>query len=137
VDYNRRTSVTDEGVRTIFERCLFVFYSSTGFAIGPDREIRHVAGVVALWIIEPVLLILRIEMPTGRFEVGAFALGRLVKMDSVHSGCKVMQAELEGNTRALIPNRYATDIFALSIFKFNLGLGGARGWENYQREEQS
>jgi hypothetical protein len=58
-------------------------------------------------------------------------------MDSVLSGCKVMQAELEGNTRALIPNRYATDIFALSIFKFNLGLGGARGWENYQREEQS
>ena len=61
--------------------------------------------MVAIGIIEPVLLVLGIEVPARRFEVGAFALGNLMKVDGVLSGREVVQVELERNARALIPDR--------------------------------
>ncbi len=91
--------------------------------------------MVAVGIIETVLLAIGIEVSTGGFEVGAFALGDLMEVDGMFSGREIVEFELEGDARSLIPEDDVTDVFALSVFEFDFGLGCAPGWEGNQREE--
>jgi hypothetical protein len=93
--------------------------------------------MVAFGILETVLLALGIEVPAGRLEVGAFAFGNLMEVNGMDSGREIVEFDLEGNARSLIPQDHITDRFALSIFEFDFGLGRAVGWKSEQREEQS
>jgi hypothetical protein len=124
-------------VGTVFQSDIIVFASDGRFAIGPDGEVFHIPGVVAVGIIETVLLAVGIEVSTGRFEVRSFALGDLMEVDGMFSGREIVQFELECDARSLIPDEDVADGFALSIFKFDFGLGRALGGEGSQREEQS
>ena len=110
---------------------------SLAFAVGADGEVLHVAGVVAVGTIEPVLLAVGIEMSTGRFEVGALALGDLMEMDGMFSGREIVEFELERDARPLIPDDDFADGFALSIFEFNFGLGRAGVGRATSAREQS
>src|SRR6476660_7443976 len=84
VNHNRRT-VGQERVRAVLERDLGVLQLSFSLAIGSDREILYVARVMSVRIIEPVFLVLRVEMTTGRLEIRPFAFGDLVAMNCVLS----------------------------------------------------
>src|ERR1700722_3241766 len=106
-----------------------------GLALSADSEVFHITGVVTVAIIETVLLAIGIEVSTGGFEVGAFALRDLMKVDGVFSGREIVEFELERDARSLIPQDDITDVFALSIFEFDFGFGYAPGWEGNQREE--
>jgi hypothetical protein len=102
---------------------------SVGFAISIDSEVLHIPGVVAVGIIEPVFLTLWIEVSTRRFEVGAFALGDLVKVDGVLSGREIVKVEFDSDTRSFLPKGGSAYALPLGIhefnFPFNFGLGGA------------
>src|ERR1700733_2506709 len=93
--------------------------------------------MVAFGTIETVLLPVGIEMSTRRFEIRPFALGYLMEVDGMFSGCKIVKVELEPHSRALIPDQNVADGFTLSIFEFDLGLGCASGWQKHQRDEQT
>ncbi len=120
----------------VLECNIVIFEIGARFAIGADGEVFHIAGVVALGIIETVLLAVGIEVPAGGFEVGAFALGNLMEVDGMFSGGEIVESELQGDARSLIPQDDITDVFALSVFEFDFSLGRAPGWEGSQREEQ-
>src|SRR6202140_2963705 len=107
------------------------------FAIGTDGEILHIAGLGAFGILKTVVLARGIEVPAGRLEVGAFAFGDLMEVDGMHSGREIVEFDLEGDARSLIPEDDITDRFALSIFEFDFGLGRATGWKSEQCEKQS
>jgi hypothetical protein len=46
-----------------------------------------------------------------------------MEVDRVFPRRKVVQVQLEGNARTLIPDYDVPNIFSLSVFEFNLGLG--------------
>ncbi len=100
-----------------------------GLALSVDGEVLHVPGVVTVGTIEPVFLALRIEVPSGRFEVRTFALGNLVKVDGVLSGRQVVQVQFDPDTRSLLPQGSRTNVLSLCIdeshFELNLGLSCA------------
>ena len=60
-----------------------------------------------------------------------------MEVDGMHSGREIVEFDLEGDAGSLIPEDDITDRFALSIFKFDFGLGRAAGWKSEQREEQT
>jgi hypothetical protein len=80
---------------------------------------------------------LGIEVSGGRFEVRAFTLRDLMEVDRMFSGREVMEVKFERNARSLVPYHGITDVFALSVFEFDLSLGRAQRWKGEKREEQS
>src|SRR5438477_2951144 len=124
-------------MRAVFESDIVVFEMGGRFSIGANGEVLHIAGVVAFGIIETMLLVLGIEVSTGRFKIRPFALGNLMEVDGVLSGREVVKFDFESDARSLIPNDHVADGFALRIFQFDFGFGRARGCEGDEREEQS
>ena len=63
----------------------------TSRAVSTSGEILHVAGVMAFWIVQTVLLAIRIEVASGGLEVGTVALRVLMNMDGVLSRRQILQ----------------------------------------------
>src|SRR5271170_1835446 len=64
-------------------------------AVGLHGQVLgHVAVVVAVGILVPVLLACGVEVSTGGLEVGRIALGVLVDVDGVLAGRQVLQVDL-------------------------------------------
>ena len=83
--------------------------------------------MVAVRTIETVLLAFGIEMPAGRFEVGALALRDLMKVDGMFPWGEIVEVKFEADTGSLIPDDDIADGFALSVFEFDFGFGCAPG----------
>lgn len=63
-------------------------------ALRINREVVHVAGVMPIRILQPVLLAIRIKVRPCRFEVRSLALGHRMKMDCVLPRSHVVKREL-------------------------------------------
>lgn len=124
---NGGATVAKERVGAIAQGYVFVFKRDVGLTCRADDNVLHVAGVVAVGILQSMLLVFRIEVRAGRLEVGSFALGVLMKVNAVLARRKVMQLNLEPNPCALLPQNNRADRFALSVFEFDFSFGGA--WE--------
>jgi|SRR5215831_7534059 len=111
----------------VLERGIGVFQLGSRLAIGADGEVLHITGVMAVGIVEAVLLALGIEVAAGGFEIRAFTLRNLVKVEGVLSRREIMQVQLKGHAWSLIPDENAADLFSLGIFQFNLGFTEAGG----------
>lgn len=124
------------GVRA--ESYVFIFDLRVGFALGIDGEVFHITGVVAFRIIESVLLAFGIEMWAGGLEIRRFALRLLMEMDGVLAGRKIVEMQLEGDGRSVLRDENAAYIFALGVFEFDFGFGGAgkRGGNQNGDEEE-
>ena len=83
---DHRSAIRQERVRAVLQSRVFIREPHVSFAICLDREIPHIARVMAFRIIEPVLFTLRIEMTACRFEIRPLAFGHLVEMDRMFSG---------------------------------------------------
>ena len=86
-------------------------------AVRFDREIRHVAGVVAIGVIEPVLLAGGIEVPAGRLEVGRIAHGVLVEVHRMFAGRQVLERQLHFHALSLGDNGCGPDAVTFSILQ--------------------
>ena len=122
-------------MRAVFQSHVFVNELSRSLAVRSDREILHVAGMVAVGTVEAVLLAFGIEMSAGRFEVGGFALRHLMKVQGVFSGRQVVQVEFESYSFPLIPNDDVADRFSLSVLKFHVSFSLACGNTESRKEQ--
>jgi hypothetical protein len=77
------------------ESDVFVFHFRARFPVRADGEVPHVSGMVPSRIVKAVLLALRIEMCTRRFEIWGIASRNLMKVDGVFAGWQIMQIELK------------------------------------------
>jgi|SRR5208337_62567 len=128
VDNDRGAAVAEKRMRAVAEGHVFVFHGGIGFAFHVNREVRHVAGVMAFGVVETVLLAVGIEMRAGGFEVWRIALGILMEVDGVLAGRQIVKMKLEGNTGSLLRESDRADGFALGVCEFDLlGFGRAAG----------
>lgn len=98
MDDDGGTAVAEERVGVGAESYVFVLKSGAGLALSVDGEVVHVAGVMAIGIVESMLFIFRIEMRAGRFEIRRIAFGVLMKVDGVLAGGKTVKGKLEADT---------------------------------------
>ena len=74
---NSRTAVREQRVRIATQVYILVEKIDRGFAFAVDREVIHVARMMAIWILQPVLLAVGIEVWTGRLEIRPVTLRHL------------------------------------------------------------
>jgi len=130
VDYDRSAAIAEERVGAVAERHIFILQFRIGLAFGVDGEVQHVAGMMALGVLQAVLLAVGIEMRAGRLEVGGVAFGVLMEVNGVFAGGKIVQAKLQAYTWPLLPECDRPNGLALGVFDFDLGFGCAREGEN-------
>ena len=94
MDDDRSASVAEQRMGAFAKSHFFILELGIGLALSIDGKVLHIAGVVAIGIVESVLLALGIEMPSGGLEVGAIALGRLMKVDGVLAGREIVKMKL-------------------------------------------
>ncbi len=104
---------------------IVVSHFQLGVAFCAHSKVRHVAGVVSVGIFETMLLPIRIEVRACGFEVGAIALGGLMKMDCVRPRRQTTQVEVEFHAASAFLQRNRANTVALGIFHLDLGLGRA------------
>jgi len=125
VDYDGGAAVAEQRMRAVAEGYVVVLELRAGVAFLIDGEVLHVAGVVAIGIVESVLPGFGVEVRAGGFEVRGIALGVLMKVDGVLAWRKIVQVKLQGDAASLLPERDGADVFALGVFEVDFGFGGA------------
>src|SRR2546430_5833658 len=119
----------------VFEKVdVFVLKAELGVAFRIGGEVEHVAGVMALWIIQAMLLVVGIEMRAGGLEIRTLALCVLVKMNCVLPGLQAVQVELESDARSLLPQNNVAHAFALRVLQFSRSLGCAKKGRDEAKE---
>jgi hypothetical protein len=83
VDDDRSAAIAEQRVSAVAERYVFILHRRVGLTLNVNREVLHIAGVMPVGIFKTMLLAVRIEMPTSRFEVRGIALGILMKVNGV------------------------------------------------------
>ena len=105
MDNQCRSPIAENGVAVLFPIHISVGYLRFRLAVSAHGEVLHVAGMMAFWILKPVLLAVRIEMGAGRFEIRGITPCILVDVDGMLSRRQIMQVELDHHTIALIHQR--------------------------------
>jgi len=118
-------SVGEERVRAVGEGYVFVLDARGCLSFCIHGEVQHITGMMAFGIFQSVLFAIGIEVRAGRLEIGGIALWVLMKMDGVLAERKIVQLQLEGNTRAFWRQSDGADVFPLGILEVDFGLGGA------------
>ncbi len=101
MDNECRSPIGENGVVVLLPIHISVGRLRFRFAVSVHGEVLHVAGVMAVRIIKPVLLVVRIEMGTRRLEIRWITPCILVNVDGMLSGWQIMHVELdEGRQRS-------------------------------------
>ncbi len=121
MDHDRRPSIGKQRVRLAARAQYHVSirHSRLRRAVLLDGEVRHVTGVVSLWVLETVLLARGIEMRPSRFEVGRIALGILMEMHCVLARWQFLERELYFDTGSLGDDGCRPDVITLRILEFD------------------
>ena len=133
MDDQRRSAVAEQRVvvAAISKEHVIVSQFELGDALFVDAEVHHVAGVVAIGILQAVLLSIGIEVRARGLEVRTIALGVLMKVNAVFARRQVVQIEVKRYPRAFFAGsalRYCdrAHAFALGIFHLDHSFGRAR-----------
>src|ERR1019366_5851761 len=115
VNHQRSAAVGEQGVGFAAgsQHDRVILYRGLRGAVGLHREIGHVPGMMAAGIEHAVLLVVRIEMRTGRLEVGRIALGVLMEVQRVLAGRQVLYVELDFDAFARRVDSSRADAIAL------------------------
>jgi hypothetical protein len=136
MDHQRRASVGEQRVRVGrgAKRDIIVGDLRLRLAVRSDRDVQHVAGVVALRILEAVLPGLRIEVAACRLEVWRIALRVLVEVNAMLAGRQAVEVELDLDSAADGLDFGGADAVSLSILEFDFdAFGGSRGRSGRQQ----
>ena len=101
---------------------------------------RLITGVRALGVFEPVFLVLGVEMPARRLEVGTGADPFLMKVNPVLSGREVLNVEVDLYAVLGGDQSRGADLLALGVVNLDQdGLGGGglsgRGQQTSEQEK--
>ena len=136
MDHQRGAAIAEDGMAVTWSPIhIFVDDTRLRFAISVDGEVWHIAGMMTFGILQAVLLVVRIEMRAGRFEIWRVTLWILVDVDGVLSGRQIVQVELHDHAIALVHER-GTYALALSVFQFDHNLRSARQRQSKDGDKQ-
>src|SRR5450755_1104461 len=111
---------------------VLIFNLEMRFAVRAHREVGIVAGMVAFWILQAMLLSIGIKMRPRRLEIWGIALGILMKVDGVFAGNEILKIHFHPDSRTRFPKNGATYYLSLGIFQLHKHLGGTGGCERHQ-----
>src|SRR6516165_2865165 len=114
MDHQGRSAVGEQGViaiAQIYQRSLECVLRR---AVTLDREVRHVTRMRPLWVLQPMVLLVRIEMWAGRRERWPLTLGRLVNVRGMLAGRQVLEVERNRNAGTALVLAYRGGANALS-----------------------
>src|SRR5580692_1709306 len=102
MDDQRSSAIAEQrvAVGAISKDHVIVSQLELGRTLFVDAEVHHVAGVVAIGILQAVLFSVGIEVRARRLEVRTIALGVLMKVNAVSARRQVMQIKVEPYARA-------------------------------------
>jgi len=120
VNHDGRPAVREQGVRPGAEVHVLVRDRRLQGAVRSDRDVHHVAGVRPVWVLEAVLLDLRIEVSAGGREAGRLAFGHLMDVDRVLSGRQVLQVEGDADSGLRRRDLGGPDRCAAGVLEFYL-----------------
>jgi hypothetical protein len=129
VDYDRGAAVAEEGMGAVAKSHVVILQLGMRDTFVVHVEIFHVAGMVAFGILQAVFLPFRIEVGAGRLEIGAVALGILMKVDGMLAERKIVKVELEHDALSVLRHDDRARGLTAGVFDcdFDLGCGGKRG----------
>jgi len=117
VDHDRSAAIAEERVRVGAEVYIFIREPDFGFSVGANREVRHVAGMVAIGIVKTVLFSVWIKVRAGGFEIGRIAFRILMEMDRVLSRRKIFEIKFQAYAAFLVLiEDHGANAFPLRIF---------------------
>src|SRR5579863_803876 len=132
MDDQRSSAIAEERmvVGSVSEDDVIVSQLELGRALFIDAEVHHVAGVVAVGILQAVLFSIGIEVWARRLEIRTIALCVLMEVNAVSAGRQVMQIKVEPYARALLAGsaldyRDRAHALALGIFHLDHSFGCA------------
>src|SRR5689334_25087103 len=96
---------------------VFIDGGKPGLALGVYGEVRHIAGMMALRIVHPVFLIIRIKVGARGFKVGSFTLRVLMEVNRVLARWKILQVELHLDPGRRFANRSIAHGSSIGIFQ--------------------
>ena len=117
----------------------------SGLPLGVHHDIRNIAGVRSIWILQAMLFSVWIEMPARRFEVRSVTFCILMDVNSMLSRREIVEIQADLNAVRRIGKGSGADAFALPILKVNcdwfwgltvLGNGRSGKKHRYAGQEQ-
>jgi hypothetical protein len=121
VNHQGRSAVDDQGAVAIAQVYTRIWECIICIPVSLDSEVRHVTGMRPLWILQTVVLLVRIEMWTSRRESWSLTLRDLVNVCGMLAGRQVL--EVEGNRNAgtalAVANGGGANALSLRISQFH------------------
>src|ERR1039457_4173070 len=122
MDDERGASVAEQRMAVAAKRDVFIFNLEMGFAVGADREVGIVSGVMAFGILQAMFLSIGIKMRPGGLEVGGVALCVLMKVDGMFAGWQILKIQFHPDTCAGFQKSRGAHRLALGILELDLDL---------------
>lgn len=105
-------------------------------AVGFDRDVGIVTGVVAFGIFQAMFLSIRIKVRTGGLEVRGVAFCVLMKVDGMNARRQILEIEFHLDPWRGLPNSRGTNRFALRIVELDFDLFGLGLADRCQRDHE-
>ena len=119
VNHNRGPAITEQGVAVVAHIHGLVHECLLGGATLCNGEIRHVPSVRALWILQSMFLVVRIEVRACGLEVRHVASWILMNMDSMLAGRKIIKIESDLHTLLLRRQGCGAHTLAIPILQMD------------------
>jgi|SRR6185295_8891717 len=106
-----------------------IFANQAGLcrAVCLHRKILQITCVMSLWVLESMLLALRVEVWSGGLEIRCFARRILMEVSDMFSGRKAFQIQGDFDARTFVHDRRGSDRLALGVLNIdNLLFCGGR-----------
>src|SRR5262249_11373392 len=102
MDDQRGSTVAEDGMIVLAHRHVLVHDADLRLPVRLHRKVRHISSVVSLWISNPMLLILGIEVRACALEIRTVALCVLMNVNRVLSGLKVLHVKRDLHSASLV-----------------------------------
>lgn len=122
VNNDGSASIAEERMAVAAEIHVLIEQIDRCFALGVDREIVHVAGMMPVGILQPMLLAVGIKVRPGRFEVWPLALGDRMKMNCMLPGRHVIERKPQVHALSGRLHHGPTNRLSRSILDGNLDI---------------
>ena len=117
MDHDRGAAIAEERVRVGAEVYIFIREPDFRFSVGANREVRHVAGMVAIGTVKAVLFSVWIKVRARGFEIGRIAFRVLMEVDRVFARRKIFEIKLQAYTAFLVLIQdHSAHAFPLRVF---------------------
>jgi len=116
VDHDRGAAIAEERVSVGAEVYVFIREPDFSFSVGANREVRHIARMVAIGTVKAVLFAVWIKVRACGLKIGRIAFRILMEMDGVFARRKIFEIKLQAHAAFLVfIQDHGADAFALRV----------------------